>query len=142
MSRENIELHRRALAAFNARDIDAFIDCCDPEIEFHSAITAPVSGGVHHGHDGVRRWDRDYQEVWGDEISLDPEVFFDLGDYTLAFVSLKGRGRQSGAEVTVPAAQVARWRNGLMAYYKGYVHREDALRDVGVAEDALEPIAP
>lgn len=29
-----------------------------------------------------------------------------------------------------------------MAYFKGYAHREDALCDLGVSEDELEPIAP
>jgi hypothetical protein len=42
----------------------------------------------------------------------------------------------------MPYAQVVRWRDGLAVYFKGYVHREDALKDLGVAEDALEPIAP
>jgi hypothetical protein len=42
----------------------------------------------------------------------------------------------------MPFAQVAKWRDGLLIYWKAYVHREDALRDLGVSEDALEPIAP
>jgi hypothetical protein len=29
-----------------------------------------------------------------------------------------------------------------MVYGKAYVRREDALRDLGLSEDALEPIAP
>jgi hypothetical protein len=51
-------------------------------------------------------------------------------------------GKQSGAEVTTPAAAVARWRDGLMVRYKVYLRREDALKDLGVSQDALEPIAP
>jgi hypothetical protein len=42
----------------------------------------------------------------------------------------------------MPNAQVFRWRDGLGVYWKGYVHREDALRDLGISEDELEPIAP
>jgi hypothetical protein len=42
----------------------------------------------------------------------------------------------------MPAAQMARWRDGLIVYYKGYIHREDSLRELGVSEDELEPIAP
>jgi hypothetical protein len=37
---------------------------------------------------------------------------------------------------------VCKWRDGLIVYFKGYTHREDALTDLGVSEDALEPIAP
>jgi hypothetical protein len=36
----------------------------------------------------------------------------------------------------------SRFRDGLIVYLKGYAHREDALRDLGVSEGALEPIDP
>ena len=42
----------------------------------------------------------------------------------------------------MPFAQVLRWRDGLIVYAKGYTRREDALRDLGVSEDELEPVAP
>ena len=40
------------------------------------------------------------------------------------------------------AAHVLRWRDGLIVYWKGYFDRQDALRELGIAEDALVPIAP
>jgi hypothetical protein len=55
---------------------------------------------------------------------------------------LHGRGQQSGAQVAMPYAQVLRWRDGRCTYLKAYAHREDALKDLGVSEDELEPIAP
>jgi hypothetical protein len=58
------------------------------------------------------------------------------------FYVLHGRVQQSGAEVTMQGAQVCRWRDGLLVYAKLYVHREDALKDLGISEDALKPIAP
>ena len=42
----------------------------------------------------------------------------------------------------MPNALVATWRDGLIVYFKVYAHREDALSDLGVSEEALEPIAP
>jgi hypothetical protein len=42
----------------------------------------------------------------------------------------------------MPGAQVCTWREGLMVYGKVYVDREDALTELGLSEDALEPIAP
>ena len=42
----------------------------------------------------------------------------------------------------MPAAAVQRWRDGLTVYIKAYAHREDALKDLDISEDALEPIAP
>jgi hypothetical protein len=44
--------------------------------------------------------------------------------------------------VALPVAQVARWRGGLLVHSKVYGRREDALSDLNVSEDELEPIAP
>ena len=141
MSQENVELNRRAVEAFNARDIEAFIAFCDPSIEGHSVFAA-VGGADYHGHDGLRRFFRDARDAWGDAIRIEPEAYFDLGESTLAFFVLHGRGKQSSAEVAMPFAQEVRWRDGLLVYFKGYANREDALRDLGLSEDVLEPIAP
>jgi ketosteroid isomerase-like protein len=140
MSEENVERARRVLEAFNARNIDAMLAYCDPRIEFQATFAAV--GGVYHGHDGVRRWHRDLEEAWGDGIRNETEAFFDLGEQTLAFSVMRGRGRQSGAEVVMPIAQVARWRDGCCVYYKAYADRDEALRDLGVSLDGLEATAP
>jgi ketosteroid isomerase-like protein len=141
MSRQNVELHRGAVEAFNARDIEAFIAYLDPSIEFHSSFAA-VGGAVYHGHDGLRSWHRDLDEAWGGDIRIEPEGYFDLGEHTLAFLAQHGRGRQSGLEVAMPITHVIRWRDGLVAYWKVFAHRADALSGLGVSEDALERIDP
>jgi hypothetical protein len=51
MSQENVELHRRAVEAFNTRDVEKFIALCDPEIELHSAVTVP-GGAIYYGPTG------------------------------------------------------------------------------------------
>jgi ketosteroid isomerase-like protein len=139
--KENVELHRSAVDAFHARNVEAFIACLDPSIEYHSAITVP-GGAVYHGHDGVRKYFADFKDAWGDEFRVEPEAYFDLGDRTMMFYLVRGRGQQSGADVAMPGAQVCTWREGLMVYGKAYVHRQDALKDLDISEDALQPIAP
>jgi ketosteroid isomerase-like protein len=141
MSQQNVELHRHSVEAFNKRDVEAFIALCDPQIELQSTVTVP-GGAVYRGHDGVRRWHRDLEDGWGDELRVEPEVYFELGEHTISFHVLHGRGRQSGADVAMPAAHVYRWRDGLIVYFKGYADKADALRDLDVSEDALEPIDP
>jgi hypothetical protein len=42
----------------------------------------------------------------------------------------------------MPVVAMMRWRNGLCVYFKTYTNKEDALGDLGVSEEALEPIAP
>jgi len=141
MSQENVDLHRRSVEAFNTRDVEKFIVFCDPQIELYSTVTVP-GGTAYHGHDGVRKWHRDLADGWGDELRVEPEAYFDLGEHTISFHVLHGRGRQSGADVGMSAAHLYRWRDGLIVYFKGYAQRDDALRDLGVSEDDLEPITP
>jgi ketosteroid isomerase-like protein len=141
VSERNVELTRRGIEAYNERDLEAFIALCDPGIELHSVFAA-VGGAVYDGHDGLRKYFRDLEDAWEGGIHLQPEAFFDLGERTLVFYGLHGRGRQSGAEVAMPVALVAKWHDDLIVYLKVYAHREDALSDLDVSEDALEPIAP
>jgi ketosteroid isomerase-like protein len=141
VSGENVELHRGANEAFNTRDVEAYIAYCDPEIELHSAVTVP-GGAAYRGHEGVRQWHGDIAEAFGGEFRVEPEAYFDLGEHTICFHVLQGRGQQSGADVATPAAHLCRWRHGLIVYFRGYLDREDAFRDLGVSADARQPIAP
>ena len=140
--RTRVATARAFTVALNTRDIEALLSCCDPSIEFHSTFAA-VGGAVYRGHDGMRAWFRDLADAWGDELHSELEAFFDLGeDKLLTFYVLHARGRQSGVEVTLPVATVARTRGGLFVYFKAYAHRGDALEELGISEDELEPIAP
>ncbi len=141
MSERDVEVLRGAFEAYNSRDIDGFIACCDPGIELETAFTA-VGGEVYHGQDGLRKWHRDVEDVWGGTVHVELEAYFDLGERTLAFYVLHGRGKGSGVDVAMPVALVARWREELIVYLKAYAHREDALSDLGVSEDELERIEP
>jgi hypothetical protein len=143
MSRQNLERFHRGIEAFNARDIEGIVALCHPEVEFHSTFAA-VGGGVYHGHDGLRRWHQDLAEVFDQEIGLEPEEYFDLGEHTLAFHVMHGRGKASGAAVSLPIAQVVRWHeDGVLAEYIGtYANRDDALNDLGLVGEELKPISP
>jgi ketosteroid isomerase-like protein len=141
VSLQNVELHRHGVEAGNSRDVEALIAIADPSIELHSSMTTP-GGAVYHGHDGVRKYIRDLQEAFGDDLRVEPKAYFDLGEHTLMSYAAYGRGQQSGVEVAGRATQVAKWRDGLCVYLKVYLQVEDALKDLGVSQDALEPIAP
>jgi ketosteroid isomerase-like protein len=140
VSEHNVELFRRLVEAYSARDIEEFIACCDPKIEFHAAWSVP-GGTVYHGPDGLRRWHQEHEDAWL-KIRAEPEAFYDLGDQTLVFATLHARGRQSSAKVTMFNAMVAKWRNGLCVELRAYVDRKEALVDLDITEDTLEPIAP
>jgi ketosteroid isomerase-like protein len=143
LSEQNVKLHRQVVDAFNARDVEALIALTDPDVEYHPALRTAVAGPTaYRGHEGLRSWFDDFDEVWGDQIRIEPNAYFDLGEQTLMSYVLWGRGRSSGAEVTMDFTQVIKWRDSLILYSKVYTDRDEALSDLGVSEDALEPIAP
>jgi hypothetical protein len=138
VSEHNVELHRGVAAAFTARDVEAFIAYFDPRVEFCSEF-APL-GGLYHGHVGMRRLLEDFEDAWGDEMHIHPRTYFDLGERTLLFLDVRARGNRSGVEVTLLSAHLITWRNGLVIRFRGYTERSEALSDLGVSEDALDPI--
>lgn len=141
MPEAHADLARAFTAAFNSGNVDALIACCDPSVEFHSTFAA-VGGAVYSGHDGMRKWYADLQEAW-DEIRSELEAVFDVGEgRLLVFTVLHARGLHSGAAAVLSVATVTTLRNGLFDYYKAYIHREDALAELGVTEDELEPMTP
>jgi ketosteroid isomerase-like protein len=140
MPEDKVALLRDAMAAFNAHDVDAFLRFHDENVEFQSVFAGV--GGIYHGHAGLREWFDDLLEVWGEGFHQEPEAFFDLGERALLYTSLHARGSQSGAEATLPIAAVFELRNGLIVSWKGFTHREDALRELGVSERELDPITP
>ena len=54
MSQENVEVVERAIAAINARDIDAYLACCTGDV----ASRAPQAEitGVYEGAEGIKRF--------------------------------------------------------------------------------------
>ena len=86
-----VEDDRRYVHAFNARDIEALLDLCHPDVELPSAFAA-VGGAVYRGHDEMRTWHEDLHQAWGGKIHLKIHAYFDLGERTLAFYDYFGRG--------------------------------------------------
>jgi ketosteroid isomerase-like protein len=92
---------RRAFDAFDAQDVEAFVSCMDPEIEFEPHL-AMVEGG-YRGHDGIRQFMADGSEVIELRRTVVDEVR-DLGDRIVALGTFHIRGRKSGAEDATPFA--------------------------------------
>ena len=63
MSQENVEIVRRVFEAFNRRDIAAFLELLDPDVEW-VPILAVLEGRVYRGHEEIRRWIKDLATDW------------------------------------------------------------------------------
>jgi ketosteroid isomerase-like protein len=55
MSRENVETVQRAVDAWNADDLDAFLAVLDADVEWHPAIQPGLEGKAttYRGHGGA-----------------------------------------------------------------------------------------
>ena len=99
MSEEDVELVRLAYDLFNRRDIGAFLDLADPEIEWHDH--AAFDTGPIRGREAVRAVIETGLEAW-EEFRRDPEEIIDLGDgRVLGIFRGLARGKASGVELDV-----------------------------------------
>jgi ketosteroid isomerase-like protein len=93
----------------------------------------------YRGHAGLREWFQDVHEVYAD-FRLQPETYFDSAEQTLVLSVQRGRGRYSRAPVAMPIAQIFRWRSDQIVHIKTYGRRDDALSELGITEQCLQPV--
>lgn len=104
---DRAELLRQVLDAFNKGDVDCFVALLDPDVEWHPFLAANVEGDTEafRGHQGVRAWLRTTQQLFS-EVDAEAADFRELGPYLVALGRLRGRFRDSGAEVTAQVGWV------------------------------------
>jgi ketosteroid isomerase-like protein len=135
MSQENVETFKRAIDAYNRRDIDAFLEALDPEVELQGALQALLEGEttLYRGHEGVRQWVRDIDEALAD-IRLELPEIRDLGDRLVALGRLSARGTASGADTESRFGCVVEWKNGKATRVVSFLDPNEALEAAGLQE--------
>ena len=134
MSRENVEIVRESVAAFNRGDLDDWLEFFDPEIEIDwSASRAPFSG-TYTGHDGLRQIWPVLWDAW-DEFSPQIEEVIDHEAERLITVNLvRARGKASGIEIAARGAVLWTLKRGKISHMKLYQGKDEALEGVGWRE--------
>ena len=134
MSRENVEVVRRMNAAFNRRDRDALRAFYHPDVELRDLQHAPDAPerlfGIHAVHAYWSQWDAAFEE-----FTAEIEEYLDAGTYVLTGTRLRGKGKDSGLENDLRAAEVIEFADGKIARLtSGYSSKDDALKAVGLEE--------
>ncbi len=133
MSQKDFEIPRRLIDAYNRRDMDAFVELLDPNVEW-IPIMAALEGRVYCGHEGVRAWIDDLDEDW-EYFEPCLEDFHDLGDRILIFGHWRARGRASGVELdNQPAAWIYKIKDGKVVWMRTFTDRAEALEAAGLSE--------
>ena len=132
MSRENVEVVRRAHEALNAGDIDSLVTLCheDFDLDMSDRVFNPER---YRGHDGIRRFYAEVQGPW-ERYVWEAEDFRDQGDVIVALVRATGLGRGSGVEVDREVAMIWTLRDGKASELRFYRDREAALEAAGLRE--------
>ncbi len=137
MSQENVEIVRRLYDAIARQDVAAVLSFYDPEVEadFSRSPQGALTGGAlnYHGHEGVRRMSRDWNEAWAN-VEYEIVDLVDAGEHVISVLTYRGRGRSSGAEVEQTDYPVWTIRKGKIVRVVWLQTREEALEAAGLSE--------
>jgi ketosteroid isomerase-like protein len=131
MSRENLEVAERAIAAVDERDVDGYLALCAPDVE----MVGPVASleGTDRGAEGIRHFFSMVDEAT-DNFRLELERVEAVGeDRVLAFTRLSGAS-EGGIPVAALAASVYDLAEGKITRVQVFLDRQDALEAVGLSE--------
>jgi ketosteroid isomerase-like protein len=135
MSKENVEIVKRAADAFNRRDMRALAEASHEDLEFVSVLTAVDAGGAsYHGSGAWASYFEAMNETWEDWRAEDFR-FFDAGeDRVVGEFRLVGKGKHSGARVEREIGLAYRIRDGKLWRMRSYLDPNEALKAVGLRE--------
>jgi uncharacterized protein len=133
MSQENVATVRRGYGAFNRGDIDGVVGLLAPDFEYVASGRVPGVGGVYRGAEGFRRFAEAFWSEF-DDPRIEVHELIEVGDQVLASTTLRGHGKQSGAETSWGVCQGWTLRDGTAARGQGFSSRAEALESVGLRE--------
>ena len=132
MSQENVEALRGAFEAYNRDDLDAAVANIPPDCEYVPTGALPGGRDVVRGPEGYKRFVTWLRDTF-DDAHIDAALT-DAGDQVVARLTLRGRGKQSGAGTTWEFWQVWTFRDGKAVHGRGFTNREEALEAAGLSE--------
>jgi ketosteroid isomerase-like protein len=134
MSEENLETVRRAFAALERRDMDAWLGYWTEDVDYRAMEGAPDDHGPMHGRADIRAYVQDWIDMFEDFRS-EPVELIDAGEDTVVVVhAVSGTAKQSGIETEMTYAAVYSFRDGKVCRGREYATREEALEAARVLQ--------
>jgi ketosteroid isomerase-like protein len=134
MSRENVEVVRRACDAWLSGDRDAVFEINHPEVEWDTThFEGWTENKVYRGRDEVMRFLDEWLASW-DSYEARVDELLEAGDRVVVFWWQRMTGRGSGVPVELDSAQVWTVRDGLVIRIDNYTDRGEALEAVGLSD--------
>jgi ketosteroid isomerase-like protein len=122
---------RDGYAAWFGGDLEGALESFHPDATYVNPPEA-LEGGTRHGREGLATaWGRMHDQFEFDGAQID-EVLAADERTVLVFLTVRGRGRVSGAPVEGRMAHVLRLDGDLITSVEWYSAREQALRAAGL----------
>jgi ketosteroid isomerase-like protein len=132
MSQENVEIVRRAYAAWNRDDRRAALAFFADDVIWTPAREDP-DARPHHGREGVRRFWAQWEDLF-DGIRIEPEELVDVSDRIVSRLHITGSGKGSGVDVDQRVYQVVEFRDGSIVRVDEFYDRAEAFEAAGLSE--------
>jgi ketosteroid isomerase-like protein len=134
MPKQNVELVHEVVNAVNRRDILRLIELTDPEVEWQTFLSELREEGAYRGHDGIRQWLSDVDDVWEFlRVSVDDTLA--VGESVLVVGRLRYRGKGSGVELDSPTGWVAKIRRKRLVSARLFREPEAAIESLGLGSN-------
>jgi len=133
MSKENVELIRSALEAYNAGP-DAYLEFMAVDIEIRPDASVFTEAKPFRGREEFRRFLAVTEQDWEGGAKADVREVFAAGDRVVARTDWGGRGRASGIDLRSNLSAVYDIRDGQIVRIEFYFDHAKALEAAGLRE--------
>ena len=106
---------------------DAFFADLHPDFELVTPERGPLGATTVPGPKGAREAFRDFFAPY-DEVSIEPQQYFEQGDRTVVYFVMRCRPSGSSAAVEIQAGHLWTMRDGIPARLQIFPEREKALK--------------
>ena len=134
MSKQNVEIVRGIYDATARRDAATIHASYRPDVLWSDAgspLGELESGGARQGFEELMAWFRTWHSQ-REDFTYTVEELIDAGEYVVAVVTMRGRGKTSGALVEKFQYAVWRLRDGKVSEALWYATLEDARAAAGL----------
>lgn len=134
MSEANVDRARLGYEAFGKGNVQAILDFLSPEIVCYSRPSHPEQE-VFHGHEGFANLvARDFLEIFGETMRVEPRDFIDADDYVVVPVRIVGAHPRSGIDLEDHLVHVWKFRAEKAVELRLYDELSEAVEALGLNE--------
>jgi ketosteroid isomerase-like protein len=131
MSRENLEIARASIEAYNRMDWDGALKDASPDFECDLSRAVGPQHDVYR-LDQMRRFWSEFAESW-ESVRIEPHEFIEAGEHVVVPLTMHTRGRD-GIEVQARITWTWTILDGDLVRLCMYQDRQEALEAVGLSE--------